>query len=135
MAYINWDKKYEVGVSVMDQQHMKLFDMINEFYNSLKLKSGNDAFLELIDKMSEYAIYHFSTEQELFYNCKYPEYEEHKNQHDEFIEKIVDVKQLIESGNLVVSIEITDFLKNWITNHIAVCDKKSAEFLVQQGIK
>ena len=45
----------------------------------------------MIEELKDYTVYHFNTEEELFIKYKYPEYDEHKKEHDDFIEYIESV--------------------------------------------
>lgn len=41
-----------------------------------------------------------------------------------FMEKVADIKKRFEEGSLVLSVEITNFVKEWIVNHVMGSDKK-----------
>jgi hemerythrin len=64
----------------------------------------------------------------------YPGYNGQKSEHDSFIEKIKTAQEKVSVGKLL-SIEITDFLKNWLIEHIKKSDKNYFEFFVSKGVK
>ncbi len=124
-----------VKIKSIDDQHSKLFDLINDFYDNIKNRSNVENILGLINGMKEYTQSHFKTEENFMLQLNYPYYDAHKNEHDIFISKITTVEDKIRSGKLVVSFEITGFLRDWLKNHIQVTDKKYSSFFIQNGIK
>jgi len=62
-------------------------------------------------------------------------YEVHKAEHDEFIAKVSEVEEKFNSGKLVLSIEVTIFLKDWLKNHVQGTDKKYSDFFIKNGVK
>jgi hemerythrin len=56
-------------------------------------------------------------------------------EHDGFVKKAVEFKKSFDAGNSMISVEVLNFLSNWIKNHILVNDKKYPEFLNSKGIK
>ena len=85
--------------------------------------------------MKEYAALHFKIEEEYFRLYKYPNYESHKKKHDSFVEKVADVEKRFNDGKLILSFEITTFLKDWIKEHIQGTDKEYSDFLIGKGVK
>jgi hemerythrin len=79
--------------------------------------------------MKDYSLFHFNSEEQMLKTHGYPELGNHKKEHKGFIEKIEDLNKRISEGRLVVSVELTVFIKAWLTNHIMVNDKKYAAFL------
>jgi hemerythrin len=112
-----------------------LISMVEEFYERINEKSNEDLIGELIAKMKDYTIDHFNTEEALFDKYNYPDAEEHKKEHAEFIAKVADLEKRLQNGKLIISFEITDFLKKWLLKHINGSDKKYSKFLVAQGEK
>jgi hemerythrin-like metal-binding protein len=135
MAYFNWTDDLSVNIPSIDDQHKKLINMINDFYDSFKSGQSSEKLMELVAGLKEYTSYHFSTEEELLTKHGYPDYDTHKEQHISFVEKVNDVQQRIESGKMVVSVEVTNFLKDWLENHIKKTDREYSSFLVEKGVQ
>lgn len=135
MAFIEWNSSLSVKIDSIDNQHKKLVEMINSFYDNIEKKSKNDLISGIIVKMKNYAILHFNTEEKYFKQFYYPQYEQHKLEHDKFIEKVADVEKRFNEGKLVLTLEITNFLKDWLKNHIQGSDMKYSEFLIRNGVK
>jgi hemerythrin len=135
MAALTWTESLSVNIKSIDDQHKKLFDLINDFYENINSRSNNENILKLLDGMKQYTCKHFSNEERFMVSLNYPDYETHKKQHEVFIKKIDELENKIKSGYLVVSFEITGFLKDWIKNHIQKVDKKYSDFFIERGVK
>ena len=124
MVLIEWTNDLKLGIEDIDMQHKKLVDMINEFYFQLKDKSSKELISKLINDMKQYALVHFETEERYLQQIGFPALEEHKVEHKSFIEKVADVEQRFSAGKLVLSFELTNFLKSWLVHHIKGSDMK-----------
>ena len=135
MVFMEWTENFSVKVPSIDEQHKKLFGLINDFYSGFKEKPTKERMTELIKGLKDYALYHFSTEEKYMEMYNFPGYKNHKKEHEIFIEKIADISERYESGRLVVSLEITNFMKDWLTNHILGTDKKYSQLFIEKGVK
>ncbi|RLD77580.1 MAG: hemerythrin [Bacteroidetes bacterium] len=135
MKLIEWDENLSVKIDSIDEQHKVLVDMINDFYEKIRTKAANELISELIKKMKNYTVVHFTTEERYFKQYNYPDIEAHKKEHQDFVDKVVDLEKRFNSGKVILSFEITNFLKEWLINHIQGTDMKYTNFLIQKGVK
>lgn len=135
MARIEWTSDLSVGVVMVDEQHKKLFKLIDDFYANIQSKSPVDRMKELIMALKDYSVFHFSEEEALMRKAEYADYEVHKQQHDAFIAKVDDFATRFSSGKLILTVEITNFIKDWLIKHISVMDKKYVPSFYEKGIK
>lgn len=133
MVFMRWDDSFSVNVREIDQQHQKLVGMLNEFYEHIG-KDAGQAFRTLLDSLVEYTQYHFSTEEKYFKQFSFPESANHIQEHQKFTEKVLDVRSRLYNKQLVISLEITTFLKDWLTHHIKGSDKAYAQFFNDHGL-
>jgi len=134
MALINWDDSLSVKINSIDDQHKKLIAMINDFYDGISKRSGQESVLKLILEMKNYTVVHFTNEEKIMRQVNYPDFDSHKKLHENFIAKVVELETKIKSGKLVISLEINTFLKDWLKNHIMVIDKKYSDYFMRKGI-
>lgn len=135
MAFMEWTKELSVGIISIDKEHQQLIEMINDFYENIKIRSNNENISRLIHGMNQYTIEHFATEEKYMQQYNYPGYESHKKAHDIFIAKVEDIESRYNDGLVILSFEITGFLKEWWRNHILVTDKKYSDFFINNGVK
>lgn len=135
MAYINWNDSLSVKVSSVDDQHKKLFDLINGFYEGIAQGANKDTMLKLILGLKSYTVTHFTHEERLLRQAGYADFDNHKRQHDDFVKKVNEFQEKFTSGKLILSLEVTGFIKTWITEHIMKTDKMYVNALNNAGIR
>lgn len=135
MSFLNWNENLSVKIISIDEQHKKLIELINKFYEDVSHRSNNENISLLIKGMKDYTQMHFDTEEKYMKQFSYPDYAIHKREHDLFIAKVSDVEEKFNKGIIILSFEITSFLKDWIKSHIQGSDKKYSDFFIRNGIK
>ena len=83
---------------------------------------------ETVDDLINYADYHFKTEEKYFELHNYPESQQHIIQHSFYKDEILQFKKEILDGKSTVPIDVFNFLKDWLTEHIMQSDKKYAKY-------
>jgi hemerythrin len=134
MAIITWNEELSVGIESIDNQHKKLIDLVNAFYDSITEASSKVKILELIQELKKYTVYHFSTEEKYMKEYDFAYYEAHKKEHDAFVKTVLDFEERYKTGKLILSLEITGFIKDWIKKHILGTDKKYTPLLKSKGV-
>jgi hemerythrin len=135
MALFLWKEEYTVDIKQIDDQHKQLVEMINELHSAMLSGKGREALGETFTGLVEYTKTHFSTEETLMSQHGYPELKAHRESHDEFTNKVTAMYNDFTEGNILISIELMNFLKDWLINHIARVDKKYAPFFSEKGIQ
>ena len=59
----------------------------------------------------------------------YPELHNHKPFHDRFVKKIAQFRKDVAEGRATVSMDLMNFLKEWLVGHIMGEDKKYGAFI------
>ncbi|RPH31051.1 MAG: hemerythrin [Bacteroidales bacterium] len=135
MAFLNWTESLSVKINSIDEQHKKLIELINGFYEQVSHRTNDENISILLKGMKDYTQMHFDYEEKYMKQFNYPDYPSHKKEHDFFISKVAEVEEKVKKGKVVLSFEITSFLKDWIKNHIQGSDKKYTAFFIKNGIK
>jgi len=134
MAAITWNESLSVKIESIDDQHKKLIDMINDFYENISKRTNNENILVLLQGMKKYTVEHFGYEERYMRQYSYPEYEQHKHEHDNFIARVTALEEKFKKGTIILSYEITSFLKDWIKHHIQNSDMKYTSFFQNNGM-
>ena len=124
MDLIQWSDRYSVNSVLIDSQHKKLVSLINELHNAMASGKGKDALQKILDDLVKYTVEHFTTEETMMKKAKYAGYLEHKLEHDKLTEKAVSLQKSFREGKIPLTMDVMNFLKNWLTNHIEGTDKK-----------
>jgi len=135
MALFEWSNDLSVNVAEIDGQHRQLINMINELNDAMKQGRGKEVLNKTLTDLFAYAQKHFATEEGYFTKFGYPQAMSHKAKHTAFIEKVYDFKEEYGAGKLTLTLDVMNFLKDWLKNHIKGEDKKYGPFLNEKGLK
>ncbi|MCL1927191.1 MAG: bacteriohemerythrin [Treponema sp.] len=127
-----WNDAYSVGFEPIDTQHKELVKMTNELFESCKqgTDAADKAFLQTIKRAAEYARNHFSDEDKYMLEANFPNLNDHRKLHDDFLAVVGKAIQDFNTGS-TEPFELAQFLKNWLLTHIAEADKQYAPYLAK----
>jgi hemerythrin len=134
MALIEWSDELSVGIPAIDEQHKELVGIVNDLHAAMLRREGRQALEETFGKLIDYTGRHFATEEALFDEHEYPDAAAHKEQHAMLSEKVGELREQFESGNVTITIEVMEFLRDWLRTHIAVSDRRYVPFLRGRGV-
>ena len=129
MSLIKWDNSYSVGNDTIDEQHKKLFKLVNEFNENSNSLINSESISKLLKGLKEYIIFHFKTEEMYLRLCNFPYFMQHKKEHERFIEKVNDIEHRFVNGYDTKTDEISNFFTSWIKHHIKGSDAKYAAYI------
>lgn len=121
---IKWDNAWNTGIPVIDQQHRKLVNIMNDLSEAMRVGKSRDVLSDVLTVLIDYTKTHFSTEEKLMARADYSDIDEHKEIHHEFINKIDEFDKKVKSGSTLVSIDMMNFLSSWVIKHIRGTDSK-----------
>jgi len=134
MPLLRWTQDLSVKIAELDDQHKELMNLANLLYDSMKEGKGKDVLGKILNNLADYAVYHFETEERLFRKYDYPEYLNHKKEHDDLIKEVVKLARDYEKGEFIINTNLINLLEWWLDNHIIHSDKKYSSFLNAKGV-
>ena len=78
------------GNELIDSEHRKIFDEVNALLDACSRGKGRENLSSLGEFLVEYVTKHFSDEEDLQKQSKYPEYTEHHKFHEWYKQKLGD---------------------------------------------
>ena len=126
MSFFKWKDSFCIGVDEIDQQHRKFSDYLNACYQAVNSDTKSAKLPVLISKLNEYALNHFSFEEDLMKAYGYPELDHHIRQHAFFVNQISRLQDAKNSNADKAMEEAFAFMRDWFLNHILEEDKKLA---------
>lgn len=131
MELLIWSHIYSVGIDKVDEQHKNLIKMLNDLHKALTESDDRAAAKPFLDKLLDYTVYHFKSEEELFEKHSYPEIEAHKKIHSQLVQDAMNYVKEYESGSEAINEKLMVFLTDWLKDHILGEDKKFGRFLAE----
>ena len=129
MAFITWKKEFEVGYAKVDDQHKELVRIINSLADAMGSGKGKEELGKVLHFLAEYTVSHFGTEEALMKNHNYPGFPAHKKIHEDLLAQVGDLVTKFDSGKSVLTVQVMNFLQDWLIKHIQGEDTKLAGFL------
>lgn len=122
---MEWQDTFAVGVPQFDEHHRHLFNLLNKAHHICLTKMQPDVFNDIVNELVEYVSYHFAAEERFLKETAYADFDMHREEHQKFSSKIEELCRLLSTGScpgIVESVELTDFLMNWLYHHILEVD-------------
>ena len=127
MALFEWSSDFETGVNSIDTQHQKLVEYVNRLHDGMMEGQAAAALGIILDGLVAYTASHFKHEERIFDQIGYEQTAEHKDHHAKLVAQVVEFQTKFKAGDATISMELMDFLKDWLMNHIMKEDMKYVE--------
>ncbi len=130
MSAISWDEGLSVNIRSIDDDHKRIIDLINELDAALTENSCSVKLPGIFDKLLEYVFTHFRREEDYMQRIKFPGLKRHQLLHEKLTSRLIQLKCQMDSRETeFLSLELSEFLRNWLLNHIAMEDLQIKAYL------
>ena len=62
-AVLQWDDRFNTGVSLMDKQHRRLVELINKLFHCMQNGGNKETTNQVVDELVNYTVTHFRAEE------------------------------------------------------------------------
>jgi hemerythrin-like metal-binding protein len=129
-----WNDRYSVGIGSIDAQHQNLFRLAGELHAAMTTGQGKAAAGKVLDRLIQYTATHFAHEERLMRLHDYPGLATHKAQHDALTRQVLQFQLDFQSGRAAITVQLLQFLKSWLEQHIAGSDQQYAPYLKDRAV-
>jgi hemerythrin len=134
MAIAIWNARYETGITILDNQHKTLFEAVNKLADSFKAGTSKAVVKDSLDFLVKYTVEHFQTEEKYMRDLGYPQLTSHMAVHAQLVQTAKALQAKLAEGKSV-TIEVTNFLADWLKHHINELDMGYVEYKKAQDRK
>ncbi len=133
MAF-SWNQKLETGNAMIDQQHKQLITAINNLLQACSSGKGKEEITRTMKFLYDYTAKHFSDEEKLQIQYRYPDYTNHKRYHEEFKKVVRDLATRLQTEGPSIALvgKVNTSIGGWLLNHIQREDVKVAAHIKSQ---
>lgn len=124
MAHIMWSDDLNTGIPVIDKQHRRIVEYINDLDDVVKTHDRTQLGI-VLQELVDYTLSHFAFEESLMEDASYAFINGHKRVHELFAKRVSSYQQRFNMGD-DVSAELLSVLKLWLINHIKSDDNDYA---------
>jgi hemerythrin len=132
---IQWTSALETGHHLIDSQHRELINVINQLLEACIQGQAADKIAPTVEFLDSYTKKHFSEEEALQQKSHYPDYENHRKLHADFLKVVAELSAELKQTGLTPTLtnKIVRNVGGWLTNHIQQQDTKVAAHLKSAG--
>ena len=134
MTLMFWNESLVIGIEELDQHHKQLISLLNTVYSNFTLGADRSGLSNIISELIRYTHYHFSAEEKWMLDNNYPDSDKHLEEHMRFYERVVRFQSDFEIGNALLTLDLFQFLQNWLTVHILNTDAAMGRFAKEQKL-
>lgn len=116
MEKIIWSRDLELGIDIIDAQHKRIVDYINDAI----LSGDRESVYLVVEQLRDYTMDHFAFEEQLLEQSGYSLVDSHKQVHRRFEEKVENMMSELSSGHdpMGVARRAKNTMKVWLIQHI-----------------
>ncbi|WP_224983596.1 bacteriohemerythrin [Geomonas agri] len=126
MFNTKWTSDLVIGIEDVDQCHKYVVKKINEAYDGFVTGTPPEDYL--LDEILVYMSQCFDYEQMLMMDTCYPDFLAHRDEHELFRQRMIDVRTSRNAGGSL-NINRLVILDHWVSRHIRECDTKLGAFV------
>jgi hemerythrin len=121
---MTWKDSFAIGIPQIDKQHKELCDQIDKLFDACSKGKGADEVLKVLNFLADYTVRHFADEEAFQLKLKYPNYQQHKAKHTDFVKQVTKLKkEATDQGvNIAMVIKINQTISDWLIAHIKGTD-------------
>lgn len=134
IEYVKWDENYSNGIELFDSQHKELFNIIRQLHRGICEGKDGEALETAVAGPMGYIDTHFTSEENAMLAANYPGYYHHRNLHVDFTVQVCEINNRRQKGDLAITVELVNFLMQWLKNHVQTVDRAYGSHLKAHGI-
>ena len=124
MPLLEWKSEYEVGDASVDHEHREMIALINDVYTAIGEGSDPEVVESGLAEIYATIAAHFALEERLMRRAKYPEYEAHKDDHEDLLDQIRDLMDDFTNDSQSGAKRLQEALANWFSSHFSSFDAR-----------
>ena len=118
---IVWNSDLNTNIDVIDQQHQRIVDYINQMKFAVD-QQDREAVGRTLDELVDYTVSHFAFEEGLQEQAGYKFARLHKSVHEVFVKRVARYQERHADGEDVAR-QLHGMLSTWLVHHIKRDDK------------
>ncbi|MBF0142836.1 MAG: bacteriohemerythrin [Magnetococcales bacterium] len=129
----DWTDDLDTGLSVIDDDHHKLVDLVNRTHVALKKGKGRDEVGRVLNELAQYTRLHFDREEKMFERAAFPDAKAHREMHTRMVAGVEELLKRYAAGEFAVAIDALAFAKDSLVPHIKNSDTLYVPFVRAKG--
>ena len=127
MTKFTWDEKYSVNNEVLDNQHKRLFVILNNLHQCCYAKAHSVTISSIVEELLSYASHHCETEERHLKRIRYKHIKDHVSEHRLITDVIYKQQYKRDIKEVEITLETVSELGKMLIDHILKEDMKYAK--------
>lgn len=129
---LNNEDLYVTGIEFVDAQHRQFAALIHRVYQHAKSPVVDETTAELYQELTQYAAFHFKSEENMMRRAGYAENGVHRAEHIKILDELRGRIEGVLAGHSSKA-KLVMFLWKWLVEHTNLEDRLMAERLRELG--
>ncbi len=125
MPLLEWQDEYRIGIKSLDYEHQDLFEQLSELHADLVKHVDDTKIEDCLGRIYARVSAHFALEEKMMRESKFPNYHNHKEEHDEQLDSVTDaITGYLNDPSDASGEALEKQLSHWIIDHVLTSDKE-----------
>ena len=129
MARFVWKLEYETGIPIIDEQHRRLFESLDQVQSAVAAERPREEIWSLVQALMTNSREHFRTEEALMAHHGFPDLQAHCREHEMLMERLEELDRRFQDGQDAMALLVTTFMGGWLRHHISEGDFRYVQFM------
>jgi len=128
---IAWDDSLLTGNALVDMQRQKIFERLSDLVRLCEDRSETANLYDTVMFLVNQTTRHLAAEEALLIEYGYPDFENHKQLHDNYRAKVIELEQRFRAdlASEELSKDVNKTIVRWLATHIRHEDKRICEYI------
>jgi diguanylate cyclase (GGDEF)-like protein/hemerythrin-like metal-binding protein len=131
LPLIAWSAAHDVGIAMMDRQHRRLAEHLNDLAAGLRGGDDPSVLAGKVAALLSCTRHHFESEERLMQACGFADAPAHREAHAHLLEDLRNFAAGCDTRSLSLT---TRFLQEWLLRHVDSADRALAAALKAGGV-
>lgn len=129
MVKVKWSDSLCVKLPEIDEQKKQIVEKINEIVGAVNSSQDQKDIYEMISDLTDFVRHRFSMEEKGMIDCHYPDMQQHRKDHRDFIRKIISFRKMFADDATDIKDDLIRLMEDWLHQHSENWDAKYAPFV------
>jgi hemerythrin-like metal-binding protein len=129
MTLLQWRDEYRIGIAEVDHEHQELIGLINDLHATLGVDRTSGRIEEFLGEIHARISAHFALEEKDMQARWYPEFNQHKADHERLLDEIRDLMDEQSESGVLDEEDFSRRLAAWFGDHFRTYDARLHTFM------
>ena len=129
MVKIKWSDRFCVKLPEIDDQQKQIIERINGIVDAVNSSNDQKEIYDMISDLTDFVRHRFNQEEKGMVACHFPDHQQHRKDHREFIRKIIMFRKMFADDCATVKDDYIRLIEEWLVHHSDYWDGRYAPYV------